>query len=61
MIKRLKHISLRCALAASLVAVLYSDGVLYGIHRDNDLIRQLTFGRDVVNQVISGKPELRLA
>ena len=31
-------------------------------HRDNDLIRQLTFGRDVViNQVISGKPELRLA
>jgi len=62
MIRRLKHISLWTALAASLAAVLYSTGTLYGIHHDNDLIRHLTSGQDVaVNKVISGKPELRLA
>ena len=60
MIRRLRHISLWSTLAVSLVAVLYSAGALYGIHHDNDLIRQLKSGKDVaVNKVISSEPELR--
>ena len=62
MIRRLRHISLWSTLAVSLVAVLYSAGALYGIHHDNDLIRQLKSGKDVaVNKVISSEPELRPA
>ena len=62
MIKRLRHISLWTALALSLSGALYSAAMLYGIHQDNDLIRQLTSGKDVaVNKVIGGEPELRLA
>ncbi|MGZ5007014.1 MAG: MxaK protein [Methylobacter sp.] len=62
MIRRLRHMSLWTALALSLSGALYSAAMLYGIHQDNDLIRQLTSGKDVaVNKVISGEPELRLA
>ncbi|MDO9141273.1 MAG: MxaK protein [Methylobacter sp.] len=62
MIRTIRHITLWAALAAGLAAFVYSAGALYGIHRDNDLIRQLISGKDVaVNNVISGKPELRLA
>lgn len=62
MIRTIRHITLWTALAASLAAFVYSTGALYGIHRDNDLIRQLISGKDVaVNKVISGEPELRLA
>jgi mxaK protein len=54
--------TLWAALAVSLAAFVYSAGALYGIHQDNDLIRQLILGKDViVNKVISGEPELRLA
>lgn len=62
MIRRLRHISLWSALALSLSGALYSAAMLYGIHQDNELIRQLTSGKDVaVNKVIGGEPELRLA
>ncbi len=62
MIRRLRHMSLWTALALSLSGALYSAAMLYGIHQDNDLIRQLTSGKDVaVNKVIGGEPELRLA
>jgi len=62
MIRTIRHITLWTALAAGLAAFIYCTGALYGIHRDNDLIRQLSSGKDVaVNNVISGKPELRLA
>ncbi|MDO9423050.1 MAG: MxaK protein [Methylobacter sp.] len=62
MIRTIRHMTLWAALAASLAAFVYSAGALYGIHHDNDLIRQLTSGKDVaVNKVISGEPELRLA
>lgn len=54
--------TLWAGLALSLAAFVYSAGTLYGIHHDNDLIRQLISGKDVaVNKVISGEPELRLA
>lgn len=54
--------TLWAALAISLVASIHSAGVIYDIHQDNDLIRQLTSGKDVaVNKVIGGAPELRLA
>ncbi|MCX7092549.1 MAG: MxaK protein [Methylobacter sp.] len=60
MIRRLRHISLWSALALSLSGALYSAAMLYGIHQDNELIRQLTSGKDVaVNKVIGGEPELR--
>ncbi len=62
MIRRLRHMSLWTALAVSLSGALYSAAMLYGIHQDNELIRQLTSGKDVaVNKVIGGEPELRLA
>ncbi|MDP1665225.1 MAG: MxaK protein [Methylobacter sp.] len=62
MIRTIRHIMLWAALAAGLAAFVYSAAMLYGIHKDNDLIRQLISGKDVVvNKVISGKPELRLA
>mgnify|MGYP003394744628 CR=1 FL=1 len=62
MIRTVRHMTLWAALAISLVASIYSAAVLYGIHQDNDLIRQLTSGKDVaVNKVIGGEPELRLA
>lgn len=62
MIRRLRHISLWTALTVSLSGALYSAAMLYGIRQDNDLIRQLTSGKDVaVNKVIGGEPELRLA
>ena len=62
MIRRLRHITLWGALVLSLVAVVYSAGLLYGIHQNNDLIRQLISGKDVaVNKVVSSEPELRLA
>ncbi len=62
MIRRLRHMSLWSALALSLSGALYSAAMLYGIHQDNELIRQLTSGKDVaVNKVIGGEPELRLA
>jgi len=49
-------------LALALTVFVYSAAMLYGIHQDNELIRQLTSGKDVaVNKVISGEPELRLA
>ena len=57
-----RHIGLWSALVFSLAAVLYHVGMMYGIYYDNNLIRELTLGRDVfINKVVSGKPELRLA
>lgn len=62
MIRTIRHMTLWAALAAGLTAFVYSAGTLYGIHQNNDLIRQLSSGKDVaVNKVIGGKPELRLA
>ena len=62
MIRTVRHMTLWAALAISLVASIHSAGVIYDIHQDNDLIRQLTSGKDVaVNKVIGGAPELRLA
>ncbi len=62
MIRKIRHISLWVVLLVGLLLTLYSAGLLYGTHQDNYLIRQLTTGQDVVvNQVITGKPELRLA
>ena len=62
MIRTIRHMTLWAALVLSLVVVLYSAGLLYGIHQNNDLIRQLISGKDVaVNKVISSEPELRLA
>ena len=62
MIRTIRHMTLWAALAVSLAAFVYSAGALYSIHQDNDLIRQLISGKDVVvNKVISGEPELRLA
>ncbi|MGR9014869.1 MAG: MxaK protein [Gammaproteobacteria bacterium] len=62
MIRTIRHLTLWVALALSLAVFVYSVGALYGIHRDNDLIRQLMSGKDVaVNNVIGGEPELRLA
>jgi len=62
MIRTVRHITLWGVLTLSLAAFVYSAGTLYGIQRDNDLIRQLSSGKDVaVNNVIGGKPELRLA
>ena len=62
MIRTARHISLWAVLAFSLAAFVYSAALVYGIHQDNNLIRQLISGKDVViNKVISGEPELRLA
>jgi mxaK protein len=62
MIRTIRHMTLWAALAASLMAFVYSTATLYGIHQDNDLIRQLLSGKDVaVNKVVSGEPELRFA
>jgi mxaK protein len=62
MLRTMRHIVLWITLVASLSAFIYSASALYGIHKDNDLIRHLTSGKDVVvNKVISGEPELRLA
>ncbi|MGZ5060034.1 MAG: MxaK protein [Methylobacter sp.] len=61
-LRTIRHGTLWAALAASLTAFVYSAAMLYGIHQDNELIRQLTSGKDVaVNKVIGGEPELRLA
>jgi mxaK protein len=61
-IRTIRHMTLWAALAFSLTAFAYSATTLYGIHQDNDLIRQLLSGKDVaVNKVVSGEPELRLA
>lgn len=57
-----RHIGLWSTLVFSLAVVLYNVGMMYGIYYDNNLIRELTLGQDVViNKVVSGKPELRLA
>ena len=62
MIRSIRHISLWTILLVGLLATLYSADSLYSTYHDNHLIRQLTTGQDVVvNQVITGKPELRLA
>lgn len=62
MIRTIRHMTLWAALVLSLMAVLYNASLLYGIHQNNDLIRQLISGKDVaVNKVISSEPELRLA
>ena len=62
MIRTIRHMTLWTLLAVALTAFVYSAAMLYGIHQDNELIRQLTSGKDVaVNKVIGCEPELRLA
>ncbi|WP_020565289.1 YfgM family protein [Methylosarcina fibrata] len=62
MIRPLRHALLWGGLIAGLSAALYHALALYGIHRENERIRQLLSGKEAeLNEVITGHPELRLA
>ncbi len=61
-LRTLRHTALWVLLIISVLLVVWHALLMFGVYRDNSAIQNLISGHDVdVSQVISGKPELRLA
>jgi len=62
LIRAIRHTAIWALLCASLLVVLFQAMSLFSLSRNNQLLQDLVTGKDVdVSEVISGKPELRLA
>jgi len=60
--RTIRHTAIWALLMISLMVVFFQAMSLFSLYRNNQLLDALVTGKDVdVSQVISGKPELRLA